>query len=66
MTISVNGSERDFIDGTSLAELIGAVLGSSRGSAAVVNGDVVPRSEWPEYRLHDGLRIELITAVQGG
>jgi sulfur carrier protein len=66
MTITVNGTERDAVDGSTLADLIDAVLGSIRGSAAVVDGDVVPRSEWASFQLHPGHHVELITAVQGG
>ena len=35
-------------------------------SAAVVDGEVVPRSTWTSFRLRDGQHVELITAVQGG
>jgi len=43
-----------------------ALTGSTRGSAAVVDDEVVPRSAWPQFRLREGQRVELITAVQGG
>lgn len=66
MTITVNGAQQETADGTMLADLIDVVLGSSRGSAAVVDGDVVPRSEWLTFELRAGQHVELITAVQGG
>jgi sulfur carrier protein len=37
-----------------------------KGVAVAVNGTVVPRSRWPVYELHDGDRIEVISAMQGG
>ena len=36
------------------------------GIAVAVNGEVVPRSQWPVYELNDGDVVEIITAMQGG
>ena len=36
------------------------------GIAAAVNGEVVPRSQWPVHELKDGDVVEVITAMQGG
>ena len=66
MKLEINGSSREVGDGLTLGALIDDELGSSRGSAAVVDGSVVPRSEWPALELRDGQHVELITAVQGG
>jgi sulfur carrier protein len=38
----------------------------TRGVAVAVNGDVVPRSAWPDLPLRDGDTIEVLTAVPGG
>ncbi|MCW2597664.1 MAG: thiamine biosynthesis protein ThiS [Jatrophihabitans sp.] len=66
MTIELNGQPHEVDDGTSIAELIMSVTGSARGSAAVVDGEIVPRSSWASYELRDGQSVELITAIQGG
>jgi sulfur carrier protein len=66
MRIQLNGRPRELADGTTVADLIAGLAGSGRGSAAVVDGDVVPRSTWPTVPLRDGQVVELITAVQGG
>lgn len=66
MTIELNGQPRELEQGTSVAELIMSVVGTARGSAAVVDGEVVPRSAWSSTTLHEGQSVELITAVQGG
>jgi sulfur carrier protein len=66
MSIELNGERTHVHDGTTLLTLIEAHAGSTRGSAVVVDGTVVPRSAWPRYVVSDGQRIELITAVQGG
>jgi sulfur carrier protein len=66
LSILVNGTERAAAEGSTLTELIELLLGTTRGSAAVVDGDVVPRSEWATFGIRAGQRVELITAVQGG
>jgi sulfur carrier protein len=66
MIIELNGRPHELPDDTTLATLIEAVTGAVRGSAAAVEGVVVPRSDWTSYRLQPGQTIELITAVQGG
>jgi sulfur carrier protein len=66
MNITVNGERRELADSTTLTALIEALAGSTRGSAVVVDDEVVPRGSWSGYRLRDGQRVELITAVQGG
>jgi sulfur carrier protein len=66
MKVQLNGRPHEAADGTTVEALILAVTGSARGSAVVVDGEVVPRSSWPARMLQDGQTIELITAVQGG
>lgn len=66
MRVLVNGVQRQITERTTLASLITEVVGSARGSAVVVDGVVVPRSQWSERTMHDGADVELITAVQGG
>lgn len=65
MRVTLNGEARE-VDAVTVAELIESLTGSTRGSAVVVDGEVVPRSAWQSYGLRDGQAVELITAVQGG
>jgi sulfur carrier protein len=66
MQIQLNGQPREIADGLTVNALILSITGSARGSAAVVDGEVVPRSAWSDTALRDGQAVELITAVQGG
>ena len=66
MNIIVNGSGREIDDSTTLAALLTELLATSRGSAAAVDGEVVPRAEWTSFALRDGQSVEVLTAVQGG
>jgi sulfur carrier protein len=66
MTVDINGEPLELEPGTTLLALLGARVGTTRGSAVVVDGAIVPRSDWPTYEVRAGQRLELITAVQGG
>jgi sulfur carrier protein len=66
MKIIVNSQPRLVADGLLLEQLLREVTGSIRGSAAAVDGEVVPRGQWPTFTLSDGQSVEILTAVQGG
>ena len=68
MQITINGQEREFPAGTTVQALVVALGApeSGRGVAVAVDGEVVPRSRWPDCELAGGERIEVLTAVQGG
>jgi sulfur carrier protein len=62
----INGEQRELADGARVRDAL-AVLGApENGVAVAVDGEVVPRAEWPSVALADGARIEVLTAVQGG
>ena len=66
MNLTVNGIPRTFPERMTLAELMLREIAASRGSAAAVDGVVVPRGSWEAFLLADGSSVEILTAVQGG
>jgi sulfur carrier protein len=66
MTLTINGKRRSVAEGLVLADLLRELTGANRGSAAAVDGEVVPRGEWTTYVLREGQSVEVLTAVQGG
>ncbi|MET8232625.1 sulfur carrier protein ThiS [Micromonospora sp. NPDC005298] len=66
MQLTVNGTGRNVPGGASVADLVRDVAPQHRGVAVAVNGEVVPRAGWPVTVLHDGDRVEVLTAAQGG
>jgi sulfur carrier protein len=66
MTLTINGETRSVTEGLLLADLLHDLTGTNRGSAAAVDGEVIPRGEWTTYALHEGQSVEVLTAVQGG
>jgi sulfur carrier protein len=68
MTIEINGERIELRPGVSVAEVVehAGVGGERRGVAVAVDGEVVPRSAWPDTELSDGQRVEVLGAIQGG
>ena len=65
MIVFVNGEPREVLD----AATLDVVLGDGRvrrGFAVALDGEVVPRARHRSTALHDGARVELVTAVPGG
>ena len=65
-SIELNGAPYVLADRMTVHGLLEQIAGSTRGSAVVVDNEVVPRSQWRDVVLVDGQRVQLITAVQGG
>lgn len=68
MNITVNGTHRSISEEITIRDLIRRTEGveDRDGIAVAVNDDVISRSEWDNYTVSDGDRIEIIQAVQGG
>ncbi|HEX7826521.1 sulfur carrier protein ThiS [Mycolicibacterium llatzerense] len=65
MLITVNDESVDIREGTTVAELIDTLGFPDKGIAVAVDWSVLPRSEWDDV-LTEGVKIEVVTAVQGG
>ena len=68
MRVVLNGEERDLRDGATVSDAVEAsgAPESRAGLAVAVEGEVVPRGQWAVQALHEGDRIEVLQAVQGG
>ena len=66
--VSVNGKLVSLPDGAVVLDAIEAAGASAdgRGVAVAVDGEVVPRGQWPTTPLEDGHEVEVLHAVQGG
>ncbi len=64
--VEINGEGREVSIGLSLTGLI-AGLGLPPETALVeLNGQALLRSEWPQMRLAEGDRLEILRVVAGG
>jgi sulfur carrier protein len=68
MKVLLNGDATELADGATVATALEALdlPGAGRGVAVAVDAEVVPRGEWPAHELHDGARVEILRAIQGG
>jgi sulfur carrier protein len=68
VNVTINGDRRELPAGATVANVIEWFPGApeGRGVAVAVEGEVVPRAQWPDVALHDGARVEVVVAVQGG
>jgi sulfur carrier protein len=68
MRVLLNGAETELADGATVEHALDALdlPGAGRGVAVAVDAEVVPRGQWPDHELHDGARVEILRAIQGG
>ena len=64
--VFVNGEYRELPDGATVQSVLEELGVARRGTAAALDGEVIPRGEWAETKLRDGQELEVLHAVQGG
>jgi sulfur carrier protein len=66
--VVLNGDEAVLEDGATVAAAVASLdlPASGRGVAVAVDAEVVPRGEWAATELHEGARVEILRAIQGG
>jgi len=66
--VNLNGETRALREAATVEDAVRAVGApeGGRGVAVAVDGEVVPRGEWADIELHEGQRVEVLQAVQGG
>ena len=68
MRVLVNGEATELHDGATVRAAVDALElpAAARGVAVAVDAEVVPRGQWEAHELHDGARVEILRAIQGG
>jgi sulfur carrier protein len=68
MNILLNGEPTAVGDGVTVRTRLDGLdrPAEGRGVAVAVDAEVVPRGAWGETALHDGARVEVLRAIQGG
>lgn len=66
--IILNGQESELPPGETLLAVLERleVAPDARGIAVAVDGEVVPRAQWPSFALPEHARVEVLGAMQGG
>jgi sulfur carrier protein len=68
MRVMLNGSATELADGATVESALESLdlPAAGRGVAVAVDAEVVPRGEWAGTELHEGARVEVLRAIQGG
>ena len=66
MTVKLNGDPHNIIEGTTLAEFVQDLGLQPRGIAIAIDYRVVPKEEWADTILTEGMELMMIHAVSGG
>jgi len=66
--VVLNGADAVLDDGATVAAALESLdlPAAGRGVAVAVDAEVVPRGEWDATELHEGARVEILRAIQGG
>ena len=68
MNVLLNGEPHTFQDGATVKAALDSLdlPAAGRGVAVTVDAEVVPRGQWSRTQLHEGARVEILRAIQGG
>jgi sulfur carrier protein len=68
MKVLLNGETAELEAGATVRTALDSLdlPASGRGVAVAVNAEVVPRGQWDATTLHEGARVEILRAIQGG
>jgi sulfur carrier protein len=66
--VVLNGESTELRDGTTVEAALESLElpAAGRGVAVAVDAEVVPRGQWADTELHEGARVEILRAIQGG
>ena len=66
IAITLNGESRQFPSPPTIAQLVEQLQLTGKRIAIERNGEIVPRSRYPELTVADGDSLEVVIAVGGG
>ncbi len=66
MQLIINGQQQSYDGPPNIQQLIEHLSLQNKRIAIERNGEIIPRSTFPEQILHEGDRLEIIVAVGGG
>ena len=69
MNVVLNGEPTTLAEGSTVTSALASLDlpgATTRGVAVAVDAEVVPRGQWDQTTLHEGARVEILRAIQGG
>lgn len=66
MKLIYNNTETELAEGTTLETFIKDRGIAVQGSAAAVDEEIVPKTQWKDFVLKDGMHLDVFSLVAGG
>ena len=66
MIVKLNDKPYEVAEGTTLDRFIESLEIPLQGVAVAIDYEVIPKNNWPETKLADGMTFMMIHAVSGG
>jgi sulfur carrier protein len=66
MTLTVNGKNKELPDNSTLNNLLQQISQENERIAIEINAEIIPKSNYAEFLLKNGDKVEIIKAVGGG
>ena len=66
MIVKLNDKPYEVAEGTTLDRFIESLEIPLQGVAIAIDYEVIPKNNWPETKLKDGMTFMMIHAVSGG
>ncbi len=66
MLIKVNSKPQELPANATVKALLELLAIGEKRVAVEVNTELVTKGQWPEFKLKDGVRVEIVTFVGGG
>jgi sulfur carrier protein len=68
VNVTVNGEPRKLPAGATVASVVELldVTPGARGVAVALDEEIVTRAQWADTAVHEGARVEVVAAIQGG
>ena len=66
MLIKVNSKPQELPANATVKALLELLAIGEKRVAVEVNTELVTKAQWPEFKLKDGVRVEIVTFVGGG
>ena len=66
MKINYNGTETEIKDNLSLNDFISEMKIESRAIAAAVDEQIIPKKDWNNFTIKEGMTVDIFNLVAGG
>ena len=66
LELEINGERHEVAVGTTLAQLLEELNFATNGTAVAVDDSIVPKGSWADFKLAQGMKVDVFSLVAGG